>query len=59
MSNDELRPDEVVLRMDKAVKRALNTPRLPTKELIGKTERAQSQRETKTVRARQKKPKAP
>jgi hypothetical protein len=44
-------------RRDDAIRRALNTPRTPTKELIGRTERAKAQREMKALRARRSKPK--
>jgi hypothetical protein len=44
---EEFSPNEIADRMKNAVRRALTTPPTPTKELIGKTERAQSQRETK------------
>ena len=48
----ELSAEEIARRRDAAIKRALNTPPTPTKELIGKTERAQSQAETRTIRRR-------
>jgi hypothetical protein len=54
---EQFSPDEIADRMNDAVRRALNTRRTPTKELVGKTERAQSQRDTKAIRARRKKPK--
>jgi hypothetical protein len=54
---DESPPEEIARRRDAATKRALNTPHKPAKELIGKTERAKSQRDTKALRARQSKPK--
>jgi hypothetical protein len=50
---------ETTKRMADAVRRALNTPPTPTKELVGKTERAQSQRESRTIKARRNVPKAP
>jgi hypothetical protein len=51
--------DEIDQRMNNAVRRALSTPPTPTKELVGKTERAQSQRESREIRECRKKPKAP
>jgi hypothetical protein len=54
---DELPPEEIARRRDGAIHRALNTPHKPTKELIGKTERAKAQRETKALRAHRSKPK--
>jgi len=58
--SDELSPPEIAARMTAALRRALNTPPTPTKELVGKSERAQAQRETKRIRkSRQAKPKAP
>ena len=38
---------EVSRKRDEAIRRALNTPRIPTKELVGKTERAQEMRESR------------
>jgi len=35
-SNDELPPIEIARRRDDAIRRALNTPPKPTKELLGK-----------------------
>jgi hypothetical protein len=43
---------EVAARRDAAIRRALNTPPLPTKELVGKTERAKAQRESRQLKAR-------
>jgi hypothetical protein len=53
---EEFSPNEIADRMKNAVRRALTTPPTPTKELIGKTERAQSQRETKRMKRRAKGP---
>ena len=36
---DEFSDEEIARRRDAAIKRALNTPRKPNKELIGKTKR--------------------
>jgi hypothetical protein len=50
-SHDErLSDDEIERRMIAGVRRALNTPPKPTKEIVGKTERAQAQRETNRIR---------
>jgi hypothetical protein len=52
-NEDDKRPlteSEIAARMDSAVRRALNTPPTPTKELVGKTERAHSQRESRALR---------
>jgi hypothetical protein len=49
--------EEIARRRDAAIRRALNTPPKPAKELIGKTERARAQRHTKAIRARLTKPK--
>jgi hypothetical protein len=57
--SETLDSDEIKRRMNAGVRRALNTPPSPTKELIGKTERAQSQRESREIRARRAKPKEP
>jgi hypothetical protein len=56
---DDLTDDEIERRMNAAVRRALTTPPTPTKDLVGKTERAQSQRESRAIRARRTKPIAP
>jgi hypothetical protein len=55
--DSDLSDEEIVRRRDAAIRRALNTPPKPTKELIGKTERAKAQRETRELRARRSKPK--
>jgi len=57
MADDDLVPEEIERRMNYGIRRALSTPPKPTKELIGKTERAQSQRESREIRARRAKPK--
>lgn len=54
----EFSEEGIARRRDAAIRRALNTPHTPTKELIGKTERAKSQRETMALRARRSKPKS-
>jgi hypothetical protein len=46
--------DDIARRRDAAIRRALNTPHKPTKELVGKTERARAQRDTKERRAKRK-----
>jgi hypothetical protein len=57
--NDEFTDEEIARRRDDAIRRALNTPPKPLKEFVGKTERAQSQRESRAIRARRAKPKDP
>jgi hypothetical protein len=51
--------DEIERRMNAGIRRALRTPPTPTKELVGKSERAQSQRESRAIRARRTNPKLP
>ena len=46
--------DKIAQRRDDAIRRALSTPPKPTKELIGKSERAQFQRESRVRKAAQK-----
>lgn len=46
MSDD----DEISRRRDAALRRALTTPPKPTKDMVGKTERAQEQRAVKDRR---------
>lgn len=53
MSNkpvEELTESEIAARRDAALRRALTTPPKPTKEMVGKTERAQEQRALKDLR---------
>jgi hypothetical protein len=57
--DSEFSKEEIARRMVAAVRRALTTPPTPTKKLVGKTERAQSQRESRAIRTRRKKPKVP
>ena len=47
----EYSDEEIAKRRDAAIRRALNTPHRPTRELIGKTERAKAQREARALRA--------
>ena len=49
-SND-LTDAEVARRMEAGIRRALATPPSPTKGLVGKTERAKSQRESRQLKA--------
>jgi hypothetical protein len=54
------RSEEEIARIrDEAIRRALNTPPKPTKELIGKTERAIAQRESRVRKATRSKPEGP
>jgi hypothetical protein len=55
----DLSNEEIVQRMNAAVRRALNTPPKPTKEMIGKSERAIAQRESRVRKARPSGPKSP
>jgi hypothetical protein len=50
----EFSPAEIAKRRDDAIRRALNTPHSPTRDLVGKTERAKQMREAKRRRAEQK-----
>ena len=50
---------ETVRRMNDAMRRALNTPPTPTKEIVGKSERAIAQRESRVRKASRSTPKAP
>jgi hypothetical protein len=54
----ELSDEEVAKRRDDAMRRALSTPPKSSKEMLGKTERAQAQRQTKAIRKTQAKPKS-
>jgi hypothetical protein len=57
--DDPLSDQKVEARMNAAVRRALNTPPTPAKELVGKSERAIAQRESRIRKAARSKPKAP
>jgi hypothetical protein len=58
VSDPPLPEEEIKQRMEAGIRRALSTPPKPTKDLIGKTERAKAQQDTKTIRARRAKPKS-
>ena len=50
-TDDESDKDAIARRMNNGVRRALNTPPKPLKELVGKSERALSQRESRLRKA--------
>jgi hypothetical protein len=54
---EELSGEEIAQRMNAAIRRALNTPPTPSKELVGKTERAQELRESRVRKSNRSKPK--
>jgi len=56
---DDFDEAETARRMDAAIRRALNTPPTPTKELVGKGERAASRRESRVKNPPPTKPKNP
>ena len=57
-SEDQLYSEnETALRRDDAIRRALNTPPKPHKEMIAKGERAKTQRKSRVKKAAQSKPK--
>lgn len=56
-TQSDLSDEEIERRMRAGIKRALSTPPTPAKELVGKTERAKSQKESREIRERQAKPK--
>jgi hypothetical protein len=60
-SDPDDNPDdnEIAVRMDHAIRRALNTPPKPLREIVGKSERAEAQRERRIKKALQSKPKSP
>jgi hypothetical protein len=58
-ADDDFDDKTITHRMNAAVLRALNTPPIPTKELIGKTERAMAQRESRIRKELRSKPKSP
>ena len=61
MEDEALTPsdEEIERRMAAGIRRALSTPPSPTKALIGKTERAKNQRESRAIRTRRTKPEVP
>jgi len=48
---DDYSAQEIERRMNAGIRRALGSPPSPTKSLVGKSERAQAQRETREIRA--------
>jgi hypothetical protein len=50
-SKDDLTKAEIQHRMEAGIRRALSTPPTPTKELVGKTERAQEQAKSRARKA--------
>ena len=58
-SDDSLPEDEIAKRMNGAIRRALNTPPTPTKEIVGKSERAIARRESRVRKASKVTPKSP
>lgn len=56
--NSAYSDDEIEHRMNAGIRRALSTPPSPTKSLVGKTERAKIQQESRDLKARQAKPKS-
>lgn len=58
-SDDDYGADEIRRRMDAAVRRALNTPPKPMKEIVGKSERAVAQRKSRVRKKRRGEPKGP
>jgi hypothetical protein len=58
-ADSELSEAEIERSVNDAIRRALNTPPTPAKELIGKSERAIAQRESRVRKATRSKPKNP
>jgi hypothetical protein len=56
LPNDDA--NEIAQRRDAAIRRALNTPPKPAKEMVGKTERAQEQRASRVRKVSRSKPKS-
>lgn len=56
---EDAAPEVVTRRMEDAIRRALNTPPVPAKELVGKSERAIAQRESRVRKSSRSKPKEP
>jgi hypothetical protein len=54
-SDDQYTPEETVRRRDDAIRRALNTPPKPQKEIVGKSGRPSRKRPTSHSRAAKKK----
>jgi hypothetical protein len=48
--------EEIARRRDDAIRRALNTPPKPHKEMVGKSDRAKTQQESRVKKAAQSKP---
>ena len=58
-SDNEYSDAEIGRRMEIAVRRALSTPPMSTKKLVGKSERANEMRESRLRRSSRSKPKSP
>ncbi|WP_147306490.1 hypothetical protein [Methylovirgula sp. 4M-Z18] len=56
---EELTDVEITQRMNNALRRALTTPPSPTKELVGKTNRAQKKGRSRVKTATRSSPKSP
>lgn len=59
VKDEKYSDDEIARRRDEAIRRALNTPPRPLKELVGKSERAIAQRKSRVRKSAQSKPKSP
>jgi hypothetical protein len=58
-SDDQFSDEKIAKRRDDAIRRALNTPPKRLKEIVGKSDRAISQRESRVRKAARSKPKSP
>jgi hypothetical protein len=58
-SPPQLSKEEITRRMNDAMRRALNTPPMRAKDIVGKSERAAEMRESRVRKAARSKPKAP
>jgi hypothetical protein len=57
--DDELSESEIAIRMNNAVRRALNTPPKPLKEMLGQRKRAAAKPKSRPRKARRSDPKSP
>jgi hypothetical protein len=57
-TDDQFNDDETARRRDAAIRRALNTPPKPLKEIVGKSKRAIAQRKGRVKKALRSKPKS-
>jgi hypothetical protein len=59
LGDDQFTEEEIARRRDAAIRRALNTPPKPTKELLGKGKLEAAKKKSRVRKAARSKPKSP